>query len=266
MTDRSVLLDRYRRIREVRFRLNHLLVDTIPKETLHECGRILGFLRKGVLVFETEDEPAVLMDYCIYNPGPDGHNLVARYLETSRPAADSGEMLVLQSMTRAYYSLFKVVEVERGIGVGVRDILRDETGFIVDVGFGNSAEPHLMLATRVIPMEGFLTTGGAAIPVDPSAGKRISSELTRSHLNPETFDFQRITPRQEAELAALVIRACRSAGMSAHVAYAEPGSPAPPDPSARPSDAPAAMNLARAGAGRSSRCAAAGITELGTEE
>src|SRR4051794_2799431 len=169
MTDHSGLLDRYRRMREVRFRLNNLLVKTIPKATLEECGRILGFFRKGTLFFDSEDETALLMDYCIYYPGADGRNLVAKYLEKSPPAADSEEMVALQAMTHAYYSLFQVVEVERGIGVSVRDLLRDETGFLVDVGFGNTARPHMMLATRSIPMEGFLTTGGAALPVDASA-------------------------------------------------------------------------------------------------
>ncbi len=66
MTDHSGLLDRYLRMREVRFRLNNLLVKTIPKKTLEECGRILGFFRKGTLFFETEDETSVLMDYCIF--------------------------------------------------------------------------------------------------------------------------------------------------------------------------------------------------------
>src|ERR1700722_3133730 len=101
MTDHSGLLGRYRRMREVRFRLNNLLVKTIPKKTLDECGRILGFFRKGVLFFETEDETSLLMDYCIYYPQPGGRNLVAKPLKKPPPPADSDEMLALQSMTQA---------------------------------------------------------------------------------------------------------------------------------------------------------------------
>ena len=215
-------------MREVRFRLNNLLVKTIPKKTLEECGRLLGFFRKGTLFFDSEDETALLMDYCLYYPQPDGRNLVARYLEKSPPAADSEEMIALETMTHSYYSLFQVIEVERGIGVSVRDLLRDETGFIADVGFGNTGLQHMIVATRIIPEEGFLMTGGAALPVDESAAKRIFKELKRTGYNPETFDYKQITPRQEAEVAALVIRACRSTGMSSHIAYAEPGSLARP--------------------------------------
>jgi hypothetical protein len=230
MADHSGLLDRYRRLREVRSRLNNLLVETIPKKTLEECGRILGFSRRGVLVFETQDEPTILMDYCIYYPGPDGRNLVAKYLEQTPPPAGSDEMAALRAMTHAYYSLFQVLDVERGVGVSVRDLLRGETGFIVDVGFGNTARRHLIVTTRIIPAEGFLMTGGAGLPVDASAATRISQALKQASYDPGTFDFKQITPRQEAELAALIIRQCRSAGMASHIAYAEPGSSARPSP------------------------------------
>ena len=223
MTAHSDLLDRYKQIRDVRFRLNNLLVGTIPKKTLEDCGRKLGLFRKGTLVFGSEDEMSVLMDYCLYYPEPDGRNLVAKYLEKSPLPADSDEVIALRAMTQAYYSLFQITDVERGVGVTVQDLLRDETGFMMDIGFGNTAHRHWMVATRIVPVEGFLMTGGAGLPVDAAAARRIFNELTKLKQPPETFDFKGITPLQEAELAALMIRTCLSSGMSSHVAYAEPG-------------------------------------------
>src|SRR5262249_23833823 len=152
--------------------------------------------RKGQLVLDNLDEMSILMDYCIYYPQSDGRNLVSKYLERTPPATGSEEMDVLQAMTHAYYSMFQVTGVERGVGVNVQDLLRDEPGFIVDVGFGNTARPHFLLATRVIPMDGYLTTGGAALPLDASAAKRIFDELTRTKQTPDTLDFHSITRRQ----------------------------------------------------------------------
>lgn len=225
MIDHARVLERYRHSRDIRHRLSDLLANSIPRKTLEECGRILGFFRNGTLVFETEDELPLLLDYCIYYPQSEGGNLVTRFLETTPPPADSEEMDALQAMTHAYYSLFQVTEVVRGVGIGVRDLLRNETGFIADIGFGNSAQPHLMVATRIIPIEDFFMTGGAGLPVDASAARRIVSALNRTGFNPATFDFRRITPRQEAEVAALIIRECRSTGMTSHIVYAEPGAP-----------------------------------------
>ena len=166
---------------------------------------------------------ALLMDYCLYYPDKDGRNLVMKYLENSPPPADSEEMIALDAMTHSYYSLFEVTEVERGVGVAVHDVLRDETGFIMDVGLGNTAQRNLTVASRIVPHDGFLTTGGAGLPVDPAAATRLFSELKKRKQTPETFDFKRITPMQEADLAALVIRTCLSFGMSSRVAYAAPG-------------------------------------------
>ena len=168
MTDRSGLLDRYRRTREVRFRLNNLLVKTIPKKTLEECGRILGFFRKEVLVFETEDETSVLMDYCLYYPGPDGRNLVAKYLEKSPPPADSEEMAALQEMTHAYYSLFQVVDVERGVGVSVRDLLRGEHHDL------RQRPLHVRPLERVVVDEGYRAQLHLQVVGDPAQCVRLA--------------------------------------------------------------------------------------------
>jgi hypothetical protein len=224
MTDHAHLLARYKQIRAVRFRLNQVLVRTIPTKTLQDCGRELGLFREGTFVFDSEDEMPILMDYTLYRVQRDGRNLVAKYLETSPPPGDSDEMLALQSMTRAYYSLFQITDVERGVGVAVQDVFRKESAFIVDVGFGSTAQRNLLLATRVIPFEGSLTTGGAALPLQASTARRVLRDLVRIKLAPDTFDFKQITLLEEAKLTATIIRSSLAAGASSHVVYAEPGS------------------------------------------
>jgi hypothetical protein len=224
MSDHSGLLKQYKRTREVRFRLNNLLAKSVPTEILEECGRKLGIFKKGKFVLESMDEMSVLMDYCLYYPQSDGRNLVTKYLEQTPPGTGSEEMAALQAMTHAYYSLFQITDVERGVGVSVQDILRDEPGFIVDVGMGSSAQRHMGLATRIIPMDGFLATGGAGLPLDAPAAKRVLDELIRTNQTPDTLDFHAITRRQEADIAALIIRTALAAGIGSRIVYAEPGS------------------------------------------
>ena len=130
---------------------------------------------------------------------------MARYLNESPPPGDSDEMVVLREMLSSYYSLFQITAIERGVGVEVVDLLRRETGFLVDIGLGNTADKHLMLASRIIPTEGFLMTGGDAAGRCPD-GRRILLGLQHLNLDLSEFDFKRITPSQEAELAASMIR------------------------------------------------------------
>ena len=72
----------------------------------------------------------------------------------------------------------------------------------MDIGFGNTAQRHLILASRIIPIEGFLTTGGAALPVDPAAGRRIL-RVEEDEADPRDL-------RLQANLPLAGGRACRT--------------------------------------------------------
>jgi SEC-C motif len=223
MSTHADLLSTYQHIREVSYRLNNKLVTTLSTETLHEGGRRLGILKGDILVFDTEDQSSVLMDYCIYNVYVKGRNAAQRYLEDSPPPAGSDEMAALKAQQKAYYSINQVLSVERGVGVNVRDVLRGDPGFIMDIGFGSTATVGMAFAGRVVPSQGFLMSGGASLPVVGPAGERIADGLKRM-FDPST-DFTRLTPDQEADLAAMVIRACIETGSASRIVYATPGEP-----------------------------------------
>jgi hypothetical protein len=213
--DRTGILARYKHLRAVGRTLNHKLVRRLSKEVLHEGGRKLGFLKRNTLVFGSEDETAILMDYCIYNVRRQGRNAIEQYLLDSPPAPESDEMICLRAMQRAVYSLFVVESVIRGYGVEVRDIHSNRTIVVVDMGFGSTAQPGVVFASRLLLHEGFSMTGGAALPLG---------------VLPE--DQQHSMTRKLAEAAAPddsgyfdpapLIRACLSRGCSSHIRYQEP--------------------------------------------
>ena len=123
--DRAGIVTRYKHLRAVGRTLNHKLVQRLSKDVLHEGGRKLGLLKRDTLVFNSEDETAILMDYCIYDVRRKGRNAFEQYLLDSAPAPESDEMVCLRAMQRAVYSLFIVESVIRGFGVAVRDLLSD---------------------------------------------------------------------------------------------------------------------------------------------
>ena len=138
MAERTELLWRYRQLRAAMRELHSELMGMVPKDTFTECGQKLGFLVDGTLVFETEDEMSVLMDYCLYDAWSGQHNAVTRFLAKQPYAAGTDQALLLDAMSRARYSLFQVESVAEGLGVNCRDILRGDGGTIVDEGLGNN--------------------------------------------------------------------------------------------------------------------------------
>jgi hypothetical protein len=191
------------------------LVERLSKDVLYEGGKRLGILQRGTLVFNSEDESSVLMDYCIYDVRRKGRNAIEQYLIDSAPAPESDEMACLRAMQQAIYSLFVVESVIRGFGVTVRDLLSNETILVVDMGFGSTAKPGLVFASRLLFYEGFSITGGAALPISvlpEDERDTITKELARAV---KTDDDGYFDP-------APIIRSCLSQGCSSHVQYQEP--------------------------------------------
>jgi hypothetical protein len=216
IANREDMLSRYKHVRLVSRNLNSKLVQRLSKEVLYEGGRRLGILKGNTLVFDSEDESSVLMDYCIHDVRRNGCNAVEQYLISFPPDAESDELNCLRSMQRAIYSLFVVETVERGLGVTARDMRTNEIHLVVDTGFASSARPGLIIASRLLFHDDFSMTGGAALPVGclPTAQRDKVTKLLLAGIVPDKDGYVDPAP---------LIRSCLRQGCSSNVQYQEPG-------------------------------------------
>jgi SEC-C motif len=249
------LVARYKHLRLVALHLHHRLVASLPKSAMDEAGKRLGILKGNVLTFDSEDEVAVLADFALYDVWQGGANAIERYLATSPPAPGSEEMVLLQAMRQARYSLFAVEAIEAGVGVQVRDLLRDEVLRLVDVSFSQSAAIGTVLAARVIAPEGIAMTTGAALPAGMLTPANRSKFLEGVAQIGQTMDIGHLSPERASELSGMLIRDCLRRGAAEHIRYNEPGQPVEPRhlsagrPPARLGSGPPARRV-----GRNDRC------------
>ena len=215
IADRAEVISRYKRLRVAGSNLNDKLVRRLSNDVLHEGGKKLGILQRGTLVFNTEDETSVLMDYCLHNVRRKGRNAIEQYLIESPPDPESDEMVYLRAAQHSIYSLFLVETVERGLGVTVQDLLSSESAIVVDMGFSRSAEPGLVLASRLLSQDGFSMTGGAALPI---------AVLPADQRDAMRKDFSEVPAPDDGDDfdPAPIIRKCLSMGCSSQVQYQEP--------------------------------------------
>ncbi len=231
--DRQVNYDdivkRYKRLRAASVKLNHQLVKTLSKDQMDEGGRKLGLLQGGILVFKTDDETSVLMDYCIYDVYRNGRNAVERFLQDSPPPPDSEEMQCLNAMREAFYSVFVAESVIPNVGITARDVVSDRHVLIVDVGFGNSGKPGVVLASRIMSFDDFSMTCGAAIPIGlmpKGEPNDLVNQLGKAMTSQESGKYD----------PANLIKTCLSAGASRHIRYEDAGQSMPhPGPRMGPS-------------------------------
>lgn len=209
--DSSDIVARYQRLRPIRLRLNNELVRRLSRDALDEGAKKLGILRNGMFVFDSEDEASVLMDYCVYDVYRKNRNAVDQYLRDCPPDPDSEELACLHAMQQATYSLVAALRIEPGVGCQVRNLFTDQTQLLADVGFSKTAQPGVLMATRLLDFGDFVTTSGVALPV----GVLNDDELIewerrlRAGKNAHRFD------------PAPLIRACLQRGASSHVRYEE---------------------------------------------
>ena len=212
----------YRRLRSVERGLHNELMKLLPKNALKECGMALGIYKNDTLVFSSESETDVLMDYCIYDYRWDGRNVIERYINQTPIEDGSDKRILLDAMLEARYSLFMVDDIVRGRGVQTRDLLRGDSGFIVDVALSETAVKGFILACRIIsPGDGgFSMTTGAGLPADRSIMGRIIQEI------PERFgktggEIAQMSPEKAAEFSASIIRIFLEGNASSRITYGE---------------------------------------------
>ena len=153
--------ERYKRLRSVGKNLNAKLVRRLQKRDLHRCGKDLGLLRKGTLVFEHEDELSVLMDYCIHNP-TGKKSCVDLYIEQASLEPVSDEMMMLKALRDSFFSIIHVNGTENGYLCYAKDILRQRDIVLMDVGLGSTAQQGTLVAARLTRMpasDRYMTTG-----------------------------------------------------------------------------------------------------------
>ena len=211
-------VERYKRLRSLGKDLNHRMVQTIPRETLHAVGEAIGILHQGVLVFATEDMSGVLVDCCLYDWPLEGKSRVQQYAETRTLAPGSDEHELLQAYLHAEYRILVPQARWRGAGVHFADAFSEDQFFVMDIGLSQSSlDPKMALATRIIPLGAYWMTGGVGLPMTEEARETAYRRLAAEGVLVDGT----VTDRRR--MALVTVRACLETGAAEHVAYEDPG-------------------------------------------
>jgi len=198
------ILPRYQRMRAACREMNNTLV-MFDKSAVKQAAEELGLWRDGTISVY-EDALPVLWDHAVHHRFADGPNVVERYAAAHPPAAGTGTEAALMAMSQAFFSLFHIDRLTKFVGVHVTDILRDQKYFLADEGLGTSAVKGMVLASRVLPCEGFIMTTGAIQFVSGEVLMWISENLERDGLSPEVL--REFPPKGWAQLETSIIPAC----------------------------------------------------------
>jgi hypothetical protein len=205
VTDYADLVGQYKRYNRIVQKMHSTLLKHLPQKAIDVCGRNLGIMVRGTLVFRDEDESCVLMDHCLYDYYENGLNTVQRFLKQSPPEPGSDESIVLRAMADSFFTLVQIEEIAEPLGVWVYDLFTDRKYLLADLSMAATAWEDVILATRIIPYDDFVTTSGAARPVDEESYDLIYEYLDR-FVGDEGFYY--IEGNQVPKVNGAILRIC----------------------------------------------------------
>ena len=160
-------IEKYKRVREAARALTKPIMDTMPEFVLPRAARDLDMGGHGkVLMFDSEDEMAFLMDRCFYDIYWEANNLVGHFIESDAfKRLSEDEQRIAQGMTTAYYSLFEILIADPDEAtLDLADLLGAKNFTISDVNLSLTAVEGNLLAMRINQIEGLFMGTGAACP------------------------------------------------------------------------------------------------------
>ena len=220
--DRERILADYQAIRAERYRLQ---TELAKREIDHmfEVATALGVTEGKSILVDSENDVAYLMDHLIYDRLEGGRNLVHRLYEQERPPEGSTLRKVIEGMLGAHYGVLRIEERVPGLGIHVFDLVRHERLFVVDIGLSHTASTGEVMASRLLPHDGFHNLTGAAMP-RLGAFLGIIEREVYSSFGRSLDQLGVLGPVEDAKLATLVVREAWKLGANQHFATTIPSS------------------------------------------
>jgi hypothetical protein len=164
---RADILGRYRRYRDLRKDIQTAALENIPHSSFLAHAKRIG-LSDGKFLF-TDDtvELSLAFDLAVYTAGAGRTRAIDRCARRRLPVAKSDEALVLRALQASRFSIFRTIGTCQPAGVLLEDLMRGGAIPLLDEGLEQSAQPGAVFAMRVAPIEEFLITCGAIVPIGP---------------------------------------------------------------------------------------------------
>jgi hypothetical protein len=133
----------------------------LDRDVLIKSARLLGIARGETLIFESEEETNVLMDFALHDYRFNKQNTIEIYREKIG-SENEVEKEILDAFISSYTSLFKIISIsEDENSLILSDLLNEKDNIkLIDIALSITATPGLLVFIRLIPFKDFnMSTG-----------------------------------------------------------------------------------------------------------
>ena len=174
---RDEILARCRHRRAIATRHHTEALQFLSRSALLEQARQLGLATGKTLVAESVDEFTLVFDLAIYTTRPGHSRAIDRYARAVQLQPGSDELVMLEAMRQARFSVWRVERRHEVVGLIVQDLLRQDEAWLVDEAMERSAPEGMTMAMRLCTPDTFTMTSGIIVPVDREVLEEVFDEV-----------------------------------------------------------------------------------------
>lgn len=156
-------VERYQHMREISKSYLSKLISSerYPDVDPKRVGKLLGLYHHGKMIFESESEISVMMDFAIAEKLYYGKSLVDREIESNQNL-NPDRRAILEAFRSGYTSLFEVIGANPPEHtVQLYDLLKDDDKEILDINLSRSITPSRLIFFRILSFDDFAMSSGA---------------------------------------------------------------------------------------------------------
>jgi len=165
MDTRQETIDRYRHLREVAKGYLSGALKHLSKSAINDAARRVGLLSGGAIVADSFDEMTLAFDLAVLGPQHGRSRAIDRYARAHPPAPGSDEAVTLEALRHCRFRIIRVLRRHETAGLVVEDVVSHEELWLMDEGLEATAPEGAAFGTRLLRLDGFHMTAGAAVPV-----------------------------------------------------------------------------------------------------
>lgn len=168
---RGDIVARYRRWRGLRKDNQSAALGHVSRSALLGHAKRIGLSGGKVFTTDSDAELTLAYDLAVYTARAGRPRAIDRCARSRRNGQDPDEALLLEALCASRFSVFRAVGRRQPVGVRLEDLMRGGEVWLLDEGLQQSAEPGALFPMRVAPIERFVVTCGAVIPLDHEPAK-----------------------------------------------------------------------------------------------
>ena len=176
--NRAGILSRYRRYSVLRKDIQSTAPENIPDSRFLAHAKRIGLSDGKVLFTDDDIELTLVFDLALYTAEAGRTRAIDRCARKRLTVSKPDEALVLQGLQASRFSIFRTIGRCEPAGVLLEDLMRGGTTPLLDEGLEQSARPGEVFAMRVAPIEEFVITCGAVVPMNIETFDEIIDFLT----------------------------------------------------------------------------------------